>query len=187
MEKLILASASPRRAQLLAQIGLKFLVVKSDFLETEVCCEGDVESMALGKARRVARDFPGRFVLGADTAVFCGEKVLGKPGDSREAVEMLKSLSGRVHSVVTGFALIKDNREITGREKTFVKMCSLGDEEIAAYVSSGEPMDKAGAYGIQGRGAIFVESIEGCFFNVVGLPLARLALVLKLEGFPIWG
>lgn len=186
LKRLILASASPRRAQLLTQIGLRFLAVKSDFLETGICREEDVEKMALAKARRVAQGFPGQFVLGADTAVFCGGKVLGKPRDGNEAMEMLKSLSGQVHSVITGFALIKDDREITGREKTFVRMRPLEDGEIAAYVSSGEPLDKAGAYGIQGRGAVFVEYLEGCYFNVVGLPLARLAAVLKEEGFPIW-
>lgn len=186
MKRLILASASPRRAQLLAQIGLEFLAVKSDFLETEICREEDVERMALAKARRVAQNFPGQFVLGADTAVFCGGKVLGKPRDGEEAVQMLKSLSGQVHSVITGFALIRDIREIIGREKTFVSMRPLEDEEIAAYVSSGEPLDKAGAYGIQGRGAVFVEYIKGCYFNVVGLPLARLAAELKAEGFSIW-
>ena len=186
MKRLILASASPRRAQLLAQIGLEFLVVKSDFLETEIYREEDVEEMALAKARRVCQGFPGEFVLGADSAVFNGGKVLGKPRDEKEAAKMLRSLSGRVHSVITGLALIKDNREITGREKTLVRMRPLEEKDIKAYVSSGEPLDKAGAYGIQGRGAVFVEKIEGCYFNVVGLPLARLAAMLKSEGFPIW-
>lgn len=187
MKRLILASASPRRAQLLEQIGLQFLVVKSGFLEPGIYSEEDVEEMALAKARWVRKDFPGEFILGADTAVFNGGKALGKPRDEKEAAEMLRSLSGRVHSVITGLALIKDNREITGREKTFVRMRPLDEKEIKAYVFSGEPMDKAGAYGIQGRGALFVEKIEGCYFNVVGLPLSRLAAMLKLEGFPIWG
>lgn len=187
MKRLILASASPRRAQLLEQIGLQFLVVKSGFLEPGIYSEEDVEKMALAKARWVRKDFPGEFILGADTAVFNEGKALGKPRDEKEAAEMLRSLSGRVHSVITGLALIKDNREITGREKTLVRMRPLDEEEIKAYVFSGEPMDKAGAYGIQGRGALFVEKIEGCYFNVVGLPLSRLAAMLKLEGFPIWG
>lgn len=186
MKRLILASASPRRAQLLEQIGLEFLVVKSTFSETEICREENVEEMALAKARMVCHDFPHEFVLGADTAVFNAGKALGKPRDEKDAAEMLRTLSGQVHSVVTGLALIKGNREITGREKTFVRMRTISEEEIAAYVSSGEPMDKAGAYGIQGRGAVFVERIEGCYFNVVGLPLARLTAMLKSEGFSIW-
>ncbi len=186
MQPLILASASPRRAQLLAQIGLEFLVVKSGLWETEILREEDVPKMALAKARRVARSYPGRFVLGADTAVFCGGKALGKPRDEKEAAEMLRSLSGRVHHVITGLALIRDGRERAASEKTMVSMRLLQEKEIEAYVSSGEPLDKAGAYGIQGRGAIFVEYIEGCYFNVVGLPLARLSAMLKGEGFSIW-
>jgi len=186
LKRLILASASPRRAQLLAQIGLKFLIVKSGFDETEICTEKDVEEMALAKARTVSAHFPREFVLGADTAVFNGGKALGKPRDEKEAAEMLRALSGQVHSVITGLALIKGQREIAGREKTFVRMRPITEEEISAYVSSGEPLDKAGAYGIQGKGAIFVEKIEGCYFNVVGLPLARLTSMLKSEGFPIW-
>ncbi len=186
MKRLILASASPRRAQLLAQIGLEFLVVKSAFSETEIYSEDDVEEQALAKARAVCNDFPREFVLGADTAVFNAGKALGKPRDENDAAEMLRSLSGQVHSVITGLALIKGKREITGREKTFVRMRTISEDEIAEYVSSGEPMDKAGAYGIQGRGAVFVEKIEGCYFNVVGLPLARLTAMLESEGFSIW-
>ena len=185
MKRLILASASPRRAQLLAQVGLEFLVVKSDYAEKAISCEEDVEAMALAKARAVYDNYRDDLILGADTAVFHGGQALGKPRDEKEAEEMLKLLSGETHSVVTGFAVINGGREITGREKTLVRMRPIDEKEIKAYVSTGEPADKAGAYGIQGKAAIFVEKIEGCYFNIVGLPLARVAAILKVEGFPV--
>jgi septum formation protein len=186
LKRLILASASPRRAQLLTQIGLEFIAVTSGYAEREIRSVADVEEMALAKARTVYGSFSDDLILGADTAVFLAGDAFGKPRDEKDAVEMLKLLSGQVHSVVTGLALINGSREVTGWEKTLVKMRPLEEQEIKAYVATGEPMDKAGAYGAQGRAAIFVERVEGCYFNVVGLPLARLAAMLQSEGLPVW-
>jgi len=192
-KRLILASASPRRSELLAQLGLEFIVVESGYDEEEIHSEEDVETVALAKARMVRQSFSHDLlsishdlILGADTAVFHGGHALGKPRDEGEAVEMLTILSGQEHSVVTGVALINGQKEVTGREVTKVWMRPLDKEEIEAYVMSGDPMDKAGAYGIQGKAAVFVERIEGCYFNVVGLPLVRVAAMLQAEGLSIW-
>lgn len=186
MKRLILASASPRRAALLRQIGVDFRIVKSNFPEPQINDENGVEDIALAKARVVALRFPEELILGADTVVICGKEILGKPRDQQEARRMLMLLSGRSHKVVTGVALVKGAKEISAREETTVWMRPLEKEEIDAYISTGEPMDKAGSYAIQGRGAVFVHKIEGCFFNVVGLPLARTAELLKQWGFPLW-
>ena len=145
-----------------------------------------VEQLALAKAKCVQQRHPGSLILGADTAVVCGNEVFGKPASREEAAAMLTALSGRPHRVLTGVALLRGSTALTAKEETVVFMRSLEQEEIDAYISSGEPMDKAGAYGIQGRGAVFVERIEGCYFNVVGLPLARLALMLRALGLPLW-
>ena len=184
--RLILASASPRRSELLAQLELEFMVVESGYEEEEIHKEEDVETVALAKARMVRQSFSQDLILGADTAVFHEGRALGKPRDKDEAVEMLTLLSGQEHRVVTGVALINGQKEIAGREITTVWMRRLDKEEIEAYVMSGDPMDKAGAYGIQGKAAVFVERIDGCYFNVVGLPLARVAAMLQAEGFSIW-
>ena len=186
MKRLILASASPRRAALLRQIGVDFRIVKSNFPEPQINDENGVEDIALAKARAVALRFPEELILGADTVVICGKEILGKPRDQQEARRMLMLLSGRSHKVVTGVALVKGAKEISAREETTVWMHPLGEEEIDAYISTGEPMDKAGSYAIQGRGAVFVHKIEGCFFNVVGLPLALTANLLKQCGFSLW-
>lgn len=186
MQKLILASASPRRAHLLRQIGQPFKVVKSDYPEPQIRDEQMVEEVALAKARIVQKRYPSDLILGADTVVVHGTKILGKPGSTAEASVMLQELCGEKHRVLTGIALLKGNRMLTAKEETSVWMRFFTREEIRAYIATGEPFDKAGAYGIQGHGAVFVERIEGCYFNVVGLPLARLALMFNEMDWPLW-
>ncbi|EEG78148.1 Maf family protein [Dethiobacter alkaliphilus] len=191
MTKLILASASPRRAQLLQQIGLKFAVKVSGVDENEN--EKDparlAKRLALNKANAVAMQLTQGIIIAADTVVCIDGKLLGKPKDSMEAKEMLRSLSGRTHHVLTGVAVIdsENHRTLDHVETTAVKMRHLREEEIDGYVQSGEPFDKAGGYGIQGKAAIFVEKLDGCYFNVVGLPLSALCLMLEEMGVQIWG
>ena len=188
MKTIVLASASPRRSELLRQIGIDFKVISSEVEEVfdqSLLPEELVQKLSFQKADDVAGKLQkiGRetcLVIGADTIVL-GEKVLGKPCDRLQAYSMLKSLSGRWHDVITGVTIIDtaSNKAISSFERTKVKMRDLSDREIDAYIATGEPMDKAGAYGIQGVGAVLVERIEGCYFNVVGLPLTRLAMMLK--------
>ncbi len=185
--KIILASTSPRRFRLLKNLGLKISVVKSRVKESKFDVSNPeklAKNLALAKAQEVARKAREGIVIGADTVVVLGGKVLGKPKDEREAEGMLRKLSGRTHEVMTGLAVIDAS---TGRKtidcvRTKVKFRRLPEEEISNYVATGEPLDKAGAYGIQGRAGVFVEKIEGCYYNVVGLPLARLAEILKDYG-----
>lgn len=184
--KLILASTSPRREQLLKQISLEFEVMPSNFDESRVCTSNPTESAqqaALEKAKAIAKKLSEGIVIGADTIVVYAGEVMGKPKDQSDAVRMLKQLSGKKHEVITGVALVnaRDNREYVWSEATLVWFKKLSDMEIKKYVESGQPMDKAGAYGIQGRAAAFVEKIDGCYFNVVGLPLA--SLLVKLNKF----
>ncbi|MGE5329765.1 MAG: Maf family protein [Deltaproteobacteria bacterium] len=184
MLQIILASSSPRRKELLEQLGLEFRVISSNVDETteEENPYRLAEKLAEIKAREVARNLePGYLVVGADTIVCLESEVLGKPRDEAEAIGMLKKLSGNTHRVITGVALIQPNsdRSIVFHEETLVKFKKLTDEEIRSYIRTGEPMDKAGAYGIQKIGAILVEKIDGCYFNVVGLPLTRLTEKLK--------
>jgi len=190
MPDLILASASPRRRDLLQQLGLKFSVQVSNVDETidESLAPGRlVESLARQKAQHVACMVKTGIVIGADTVVVQDNSILGKPAGPEEAAAMLRRLSGTSHRVMTGVALID---AATGREKvehevTTVWFRELQDREIANYIAGGEPVDKAGAYGIQGLGSIFVRGIEGCYFNVVGLPLARLAAMLRDFGITV--
>jgi septum formation protein len=182
---LILASQSPRRRLLLKQIGLKFSVrpssVPEDVLDHE-SPEQNVKRIALAKALEVARRVRRGIVVGADTIVVLGNEILGKPRSAGEAKRMLRKLSGRQHVVYTGFALVdaSTGRKIVDVERTKVKFRKLNAVEIDEYVASGSPMDKAGAYGIQDDyGAVFVERVEGCFYNVVGFPLTRFYLDLR--------
>ena len=182
--KLILASASPRRRQLLEQIGLTFQVMPSEIDEDDIIKRDpleNIQAVALNKARDVAGRVEDGIVIGADTQVIVDCEVLGKPADEADAKRVLSRLSGRTHRVITGVALVdaKTGLEKTWAETTLVTFRRLSASEIAAYIDTGEPMDKAGAYGIQGRAAAFVERIEGCYFNVVGLPLAKLAQSLR--------
>lgn len=180
---IILASQSPRRSELLRQIGLEdFRVIPAQ--GEERMAEGLhpsrlVEGLSRQKAREVARKCaPGDIIIGADTVVALGGRVLGKPGSPEEAGEMLRALSGREHQVYTGVTVIRGDRELVAHEVTNVYFREMTEEEIQWYVSTGEPMDKAGAYGIQGKGARFIPRIEGDYANVVGLPVCRLVAML---------
>lgn len=189
---LILASASPRRKELLEQIGLEFSVIPSNIEETikpDEPPEHLVIRLSLAKARNIAERFNtrSRWVIGSDTIVVCGSRILGKPSDEREAATMLRLLSGTSHLVISGFAVIDRRRECQRSEAvtTKVHFRQLTEAEIARYIATKEPADKAGAYAIQGLGACFVSSIEGSYTNVVGLPLCRLTLTLKELGVPL--
>ena len=190
--KLILASASPRRAALLRQAGIPHRVVLSDLKieeRPEIFTPAELAVyLALQKARRVAAGLREGIVLGADTVVYHRGEVLGKPADLDEARRMLRRLSGGQHSVITGLALVNARTNICESDfaETRVWMRALEDELIDAYVATGEPMDKAGAYAIQGKAALFVERIEGCYFNVVGLPLYQLSLLLSRMEIKPW-
>ena len=171
----ILASASPRRAELLAAAGFTFTVAHADIDETPLAAEPAdlyVRRLAEAKARAVADRYPGCVVLGADTTVVVDGDILGKPVDAADAVAMLRRLQGRAHEVLTGVALVAGDHVRVELATTRVWFALMTDHEIAAYVGSGEPMDKAGAYGIQGRAACYVTRIDGSYSNVVGLPVA---------------
>jgi len=189
---LYLASASPRRRMLLSQLRLSFTVIPPR-LEEEGYLGGEpagaVRLLALAKARSAAEGLEAGLVIGADTVVVLEEEVMGKPSGPEEAREMLRRLSGATHRVLTGVAVLNaaDGEALVDHEETLVTFRRLRPEEIEAYVASGEPLDKAGAYGVQGLGAVLVRRIEGCYFNVVGLPLARLAEMLAHFGVTILG
>jgi septum formation protein len=190
--KLILASASPRRRELLTQVGVSFVIEVSDVeevLDDTLSPELQVQSLALQKAQAVAAQHKDGLVLGADTVVVDAGSLLGKPQNTEEAAEMLRSLSGKWHQVMTAVALVDANdtkHEWTSVEITNVKFRDLTEDDIAAYVATGESMDKAGAYGIQGYGALLVERIEGCYNNVVGLPLQLVAKGLRKWGINLY-
>lgn len=181
---IILASASPRRAQLLRQIGLPFVVRASTICE-EIGIPSDPIEHVLELSRRKAEDVAAQvqtgLILGVDTIVVLNSAILGKPSSPEEAKRMLRRLSGRTHDVFSGLTLIRaeDSQMRSDFSRTEVKMHRLSEEEIEAYIATGEPLDKAGAYGIQGRAAPFIEEIHGCYYNVVGLPLAKLTQMLK--------
>ncbi len=182
---IILASGSPRRRELLTQIGLSFRVVVSDADEDVDKALPPAEQVALisqRKAEAVARLCPDALVIAADTIVALDGAVMGKPHSEAEAVEMLSRLSGKTHEVYTGFTLRRGEETLTQTERTPVTFRALSPREIAAYVASGEPMDKAGAYGIQGLGALLVQGIRGDYFNVMGLPLCKLGQALEHFG-----
>lgn len=180
--KLILASASPRRKELISLIS-----------ENTVCCPSGVEEvipegmaasqiplcLAFQKAEAVAKDFYDDIVIGCDTAVILGKEVLGKPVDKNDARRMISALSGKVHQVITGCALFYKGRSFGFSNVTDVEFYSLTESEIEEYINSSEPYDKAGGYGIQGRAGLFVKAIKGDYFNVVGLPVAELKRQLE--------
>lgn len=178
---IVLASVSPRRRQLLEHLGLQFEVLDSD-VDEDAIQTPDAAQLALwraqAKGRAVAALRPEALVIAADTVVAVDGLQLGKPRDEAEAVEMLGRLAGRAHTVHTGVYVCGGGREETAVETTLVTMRPLALAEREAYVQTGEPMDKAGAYGIQGFGATLVTRIEGCFYSVMGLPLARLTQML---------
>ncbi len=178
---LVLASQSPRRREILARAGIEF-VVKPAAVSEAAGADEDPREHVMRLARTKAEMVPAapdQVVLGADTVVVVDGHILGKPENSEDATRMLRSLSGRVHRVITGICLRTPACRVVDVESTLVQFALLTDEEIAAYVRSGEPMDKAGAYGIQGRAAKFIERIEGCYFNVMGLPVALVYRRLK--------
>lgn len=180
----ILASASPRRRALLWQIGASFVSITPAVDEVK---DGErprdaVICNALMKARKVAEEYPEHAVLGADTAVVLNGMAFGKPRDAAEAHRVLSMLEGRQHSVLTGIAWVVDGREYTDAVETTVRFAPMTDAEIAAYVATGEPMGKAGAYAIQGRAAIYIEELCGSFSNVVGLPLHAVAALARTAG-----
>ena len=183
----ILASQSPRRRQLLGQIGLDHFIVRpargEEVMDPALSPAQLVEELSRQKAREVAgASDPGDLVIAADTVVAIDGRVLGKPHDREEACAMLSALSGREHTVYTGVTVCRDDRMLTQHEATQVRFRPLSPREIQAYVDSGEPMDKAGAYGVQELGALLVEGIRGDYFNVVGLPLCRLGQMLSQFG-----
>ena len=183
--RVILASSSPRRLQLLQQIGIEAEVRPAAFdeLSTGKMADEVVLVNAVGKCQAVCAACGDKVpVIAADTVVVLDGKILGKPKDAADAVRMLTELSGRKHKVLTGVAVSFDGRQLAEVCETEVIFRTLTAAEIAEYVATGEPLDKAGAYGIQGRGAVFVEKINGCYNNVVGLPLTRLHLMLAKLG-----
>jgi septum formation protein len=182
---LILASASPRRRELLESIGVHFAVDVADVDESPLAEESPealVERLALVKARTVLARRPADLILAADTAVVLGDAVFGKPIDPADARRMLRALSGRPHRVLTGVALVDASGEQSLVESTTVWFSELDDAELDAYVASGEPMDKAGAYGIQGLAARFIPRIDGSHANVVGLPVSAVWRLLQSGG-----
>lgn len=187
MAQLILASQSPRRRELLKLISSDFIVCPDDSLEkadSSLSPDKYVLKLAADKCKNVACMFPDTsIVIGADTVVALEGKIFGKPHDKQDAENMLKALSGNKHSVYTGVTVMQksENKIVSFCEKTDVYFFKLDDEDIKRYVLTGEPMDKAGSYGIQEKGALFVEKICGDYNNVVGLPIARLAKILKNE------
>ena len=180
---LILASASPRRQELLKLFGIPFIIRVADIDETmdpQASAYDEVARLSREKAMAVSRK-PEDTVIAADTIVVCQGKILGKPHSYEEAVSMLQLLSGRDHQVMTGCTVLKGDRAETFTEVTDIHFRELSDKEIHRYVDSGEPMDKAGAYGIQGGAALFCEKMVGDYYNVMGLPVCRLGQVLKAQ------
>lgn len=183
-QRIILASTSPRRKELLKQIGLDFDIVPSAYEEDMSLKLKNSElakTLAYGKARDVADKIKKGVIIGSDTFIVFQGKRIGKPKDKKDAQRTLKMISGKWLLNYSGIAIIdtKNKRELTDYEITKVKIKELDNKEIDAYIATGEPLDKAGAFGIQGRGAVFIEKINGCYSNVVGLPLYKLYINLK--------
>jgi septum formation protein len=176
--QLILASGSPRRRRFLEGLGLDFVVVVADVAEIHLKGElpaDFVRRLAKDKAAAVGVDHPEAWVIGADTVVVLDNEILGKPRDPDDALAMLTELAGHTHEVWTGFTICRGNSEVASRAvRTEVKFVEASPDVLASYVATGEPLDKAGAYGIQGQGGVLVERIDGSYSNVVGLPLAEL-------------
>lgn len=184
--KVILASASERRQELLSRIFEKFDIMVSDFDESTIVFNGSVDDyvkeISNGKALEVKeRITDDAIIISADTVVTFNGRILGKPKDKDDAFQMLKSLQGRSHIVYTGITVINTKKGVVKQESvsTEVTFSKISDDEIIKYIETGEPLDKAGAYGIQGKGGVFVEKINGCYYNVVGLPLNRLKAAIE--------
>lgn len=190
MSKLILASASPRRQALLSQLGTPFTVLPANIDEQHDAGEWPrdyVMRMSRTKAEHVAQQHPDAWVLGADTIVTIDDRILGKPQDAADADAMLASLSGRVHDVMTGLALMQHSQGYMALEtvSTRIYFHALSEADISNYIAEKQPFDKAGAYAIQDQDGVFVERYEGCYTNVVGLPLQRTAAMLRDAGFSL--
>jgi septum formation protein len=191
---IVLASASPRRQELLRNAGIAFTVVPAAIHETPLANESPrdcAERLAREKALAVSRNLPQQWVLGADTIVVVDKNILGKPRDAADACRMLRLLSGRTHAVITGVCIVEPgatgqgsaaSKVNTTSESTLVTFCELSDDEIRDYVATGEPMDKAGAYAIQGIASRWIPRIEGDYSNVVGLPVALVHRMLRERG-----
>ncbi len=182
---LILASKSPRRKELLGYITENFTVKVSDAEEKcdpSLSPEEIVIKLAELKGEAVKSICPRDTVIASDTVVVLGKAILGKPHSPEEAFSMLRSLSGKTHEVFTGVCILHEDKKISFAERTEVNFCELTDEEINDYIATGLPFDKAGAYGIQGKGSVMISSINGDYYNVMGLPVARLNKVLKENG-----
>ena len=187
---LLLASTSPQRRAILEQLGIPFDVIAPKYDERDVEAQNAlriVQEHAQGKARSVVDDADGRPVIGVDTAVVLGGEVFGKPGDAGEAERMLERLSGQRHAVISGLCLLTPGWEFVDADTTLVTVRTLTPRDLAAYVASGEWENRAGAYAIQGRGAALVESIQGDYLNVVGLPASLLVRVLAERFAGVYG
>ncbi|MBS4217005.1 septum formation inhibitor Maf [Bacillus sp. FJAT-49711] len=188
MDRLVLASASPRRKEILQKLNIPFTTFSpnaDETLSTGLRPSDFVMTLALRKVSLASEHFPNAAIIGSDTVVVCDELILGKPKNQEEAYQMLKQLSGRIHSVYTGVAIFHNGETETFYEKTDVEFWELTETNIHQYIKSGEPFDKAGAYGIQGQGALLVKSITGDYYNVVGLPISRLYRTLSAMGIII--
>lgn len=187
--KLILASRSPRRSELLSSLGLEFTVSPSKVEESTdpgQSPEQNATNIARDKARWVARNNPGSYVLGADTIVVLGQEIIGQPTDEEDARRILSKLAGKQHRVITGVVLINpEAKEYETAVVSTVIIKTVPENKIRSYIATGEPLDKAGAYAIQGEGAFLVESWEGSWSNIVGLPLEALTDLFKQAGFPL--
>jgi septum formation protein len=183
--RLVLASASPRRAELLTQAGFEFDIVPVELDESLRASESPrdyVGRLAHQKASAISRRIPDGFVLGADTTVVCQARILGKPASEEDAAGMLRILSGNWHEVLTGVTICHAGRYVSDIASTAVHFLPISDAEIAWYVATGEPRDKAGSYAVQGLASRFVDRIEGSYSNVVGLPIASVYRLIKLLG-----
>lgn len=183
MNGFILASSSPRRKEILEKYKIFPTIMSSDIVEkinTGERPEQIAMSLSFQKAYNISKIYPDKIVIGADTIVCYENQILGKPKDSDDAFRILKLLNGNEHNVITGISIIQEstNIKIVDYEKTVVKFRNLSDDKLKEYIHTKEPMDKAGAYGIQGYGALLVEKINGCYLNIVGLPLVKLDLLL---------
>ena len=186
MRRWVLASGSPRRRELFKLLVSEFEVVPSDIDEsvrTDETAESLVRRLSSEKATAVQIIHPTASILAADTVVVCDDQILGKPASAQEASSMLRSISGRSHEVLTGVCLIHSGQSLSDVCITRVQFSALSPREIEAYVASREPLDKAGAYGIQGTGARFIQRIEGCYFNVVGLPVSLVYRMMVKSGY----
>jgi septum formation protein len=188
MQQIILASKSPRRKRILEQVGVKFTVDVSEFDEESVSFKSSkemVEKLSLEKAKVVAKRHADAIIIAADTTVVMEGEIIGKPKSVADAKRILRKFSGKTHTVITGFTIIGGKKTLTDSVASKVKFKKLTKDEIDVYVATGEPMDKAGGYGIQDKAGLFIEAIEGDYFNVVGLPLLAVSEALKKFGVNI--